>query len=359
MTWVGLATAQDHRFSPYGLGIDRTDTPVADASRHATLPRGTLLFEFPLTGEEGADLIIGQSHTDQPARRGVELRLIPGGGISFVQTFGTDVVHAAVRYANRTRAKLIRVTLAWDATRQWARLAVERPGGQILGLKTFDSALPFLMDDLRALIEGGVTDGFIALSNDVVPLGPGPTLHGALSVPTGFGPRQLSGLKRGDTVFDPDGFSTPVLMPLRARFPALGSTRPVRLHAPFFGLHKDVVVAPTQLILLSGSRVEYNYGQEAVLIAAGNLTGSLSAHYEPCGPVIEYAQVLMPMAETLTISGLTFATPNIGRLRRDKVTLPETWYAQVPRSVLPEHTAPGFPVLNHFETSALVAELAA
>lgn len=359
MTWIGLATPDNYRFSPFGLGMDRSATPVADANAHAVLPRGTLIVEFPLTGEEGADLIIGHVWSNQPAKRGIELRLIPSGGISFVQTFGTDVRHTAVRYASRTRARLIRLSYTWDAARHWARLAVERPGAEILDIKTFDHPLPMLLDDLRHIVETSVANGFIALTRDVLPLGPSPTLASDIQVPTGFGPRVLSSLKRGDTVFGPDGFSTPVLFPLRGTFPAVGSFRPIRVRAPFFNLRHDIVVAATQQLVLTGSRVEYNYGQEAVLVPAAHLIGSLCAHHETSGPVVDYSQVLMPMAETLQIAGTTLCTPNIGRLRRDKDTLAQTWFSQVERNTLPEHAPTGLPVLNHFETSALVDEMAA
>ena len=359
MTWIGLATPDIHRFSHYGLGLDRQDTPVAPQETHPILARGTLVVEFPLTGEEGADLIAGHLWANQPAKRGIELRLIPSGGISFVQTFGAEVRHGAVRYATRIRARLIRLSYAWDTTRQWARLAVERPGSEILDFNTLYSPLPLLLDDLRHIVETGVAGGCVALSSDALPLGPSPTLASDVQVPTGFGPRALCSLKRGDTVFGPDGFSTPVLYPLRARFPAVGSFRPIRLRAPFFGLRHDIVVAATQQIVLTGSRVEYNYGQEAVLIPAMHLIGSLSAHHETSGPVVDYAQALMPMAETLKIAGTPFTTPNIGRLRRDTDTLAQTWFAGLARNVLPEHAPSGLPVRNHFETSALGGEMAA
>lgn len=363
MTWLGLGTHQVQRFSPCGIGIDQNAAPIVGTSDLASMAQGTLLLEASLTELDRPERLLGFLSKAQPAQRGLEFRAVPGGGVSFVHSFGSEVRHLALQHASDPQVSKLRITYSWDMAHKWARLAVERPGSGELLYKSMSDPLPMLVKDMRNIVmkfaafpEATV---FAAVSNQILPIGPAPTIGQDNQIATGLGLRRAGDLQRGDTVIGPDGTSVPVLYPIRAHFPAVGSFRPVRLRAPYFGLRRDVVVAPTQNVLLTGSHVEYNFGREQVLVPAGYLVNGTAAHWEPSGPVVSYVQFLMPKAETLNVVGLPMQSINLGRMRRDATALLHTHYAQAPRANLPEHAPERVPVLNAFEAITLASERAA
>lgn len=63
----------------------------------------------------------------------------------------------------------------------------------------------------------------------------------------------------------------------RFELPSRGSLAPVVLRAPFFGAHEDLLVASDQLLALSGTEVEYLFGEDEVLLEAGHLVDGRTA----------------------------------------------------------------------------------
>ena len=109
---------------------------------------------------------------------------------------------------------------------------------------------------------------FVALSDEIEPLGPMPGLVGSTPVLTPDGYLPVGHLRRGDLVTTESGETVPVLQSISRRVPARGSFQPIRLRAPYFGLRRDIVVAPHQRLVIRGSQVEYMFGKEAVLVPA-------------------------------------------------------------------------------------------
>lgn len=75
------------------------------------------------------------------------------------------------------------------------------------------------------------------------------------------------------------------LIPLHAvhkyELPSRGSFAPVLLRAPFYGTREDLLVASDQLIALSGTEVEYLFGEDEVLVQAGHLVDGRTAMRDP------------------------------------------------------------------------------
>lgn len=363
MTWLALADKETQRFSLRGLGVDRHESPVFEDAPGTVIPSGTLLVEAAVTGDNRPEILIGFDRPGPPFARSLWLKSIPGGGVNLIATLGGQIRHAAIQHGGEGRMDVLRISYSWDTTRGWARLAVERPGGTRVFSTQIDDPLPLLLSDFHSLIMDHTNASpnlvFAALSSKIEPLGPSPSLAADLPLMTSDGFKPAISLKRGDTVLTEDHGSVPVLFALHRRVPARGSFRPVRLRAPYFGLKKDVVVAPTQRLILSGSEVEYTYGRESVLVPVQHLVNGIAARFEPCGPVAEYSQLLMPAHEALKTEGCTLESLYIGRIRRRSPALCASILADLPRASLPEHAKPLHPVLGAFEARILAEHRAA
>ena len=363
MTWLAIADHKTQRFSAHGLGVDKCAQPLFDDSPGAVLTKGTLMVEAAVTGEERPEILIGLSRSGPPAARSFWIKAVPGGGVTFIATMGGQIRHAAIQHGGEGRMDTLRITYAWDYATGWARLAVERPGGLHVFSTLIDDPLPMLVSDLHKLIMTPADMSpnlvFAALSSNIEPLGPSPSILPDLQISTPSGPCSIAELRRGDTILSEDETEVPVLKSLRRRVPAKGSFRPIRLRAPYFGLQRDAIVAPTQRLILSGSLVEYTYGREAVLVPVQHLVNGIAARFEPCGPINEYVQLLMPTHEALMTEGCALESLYVGRIRRRTPALVASILADLPRASLPEHAQPLHPVLGAFEARILAEHRAA
>ena len=87
---------------------------------------------------------------------------------------------------------------------------------------------------------------FLAISTRIEPVGPMPALTSRVPLATPNGQVETARLHRGDLVMTDTGDCVPILRKVSRTVPARGSFRPVRLRAPYFGLQRDIVVAPQQ-----------------------------------------------------------------------------------------------------------------
>ncbi|WP_299728599.1 Hint domain-containing protein [uncultured Tateyamaria sp.] len=359
MSWIGLTDHQEGRFAPSGLNGDRTKMPLPKL-----LHRGTVMLETRVPGQIRPHDLLGISH-QFPWPRDLVFRAIPGGGIAMVHRHNEDVIHTARQWSGDGRAHSLRVTYAWDIPTGWARLALEQPeGGQTLTAMV-DAPRPLIANDMRDLMLGSECRSlskdvlFGALSTDIAPVGPMPTLHPATPIATPDGYRNAGDLQRGDTVLTDCDTIVPVLNVVRTRVPARGSFAPVRLRAPYFGLTRDIIVAPEQRLVLQGSEVEYNFGQEAVLVPARHVVNGAAATWAASCATVEYVQVVLPGHEVLIAAGCAVESLYIGRIRRDEVRLAASVLSDVPSRLLPEHAKPFHQVLRPFEAITLLDQRAA
>ncbi|MFL4469443.1 Hint domain-containing protein [Tateyamaria armeniaca] len=359
MSWVGLTDHEEGRFAPSGLSGDGAHKPLPKL-----LDRGTFMFETHVAGQMRPHDLLGVAH-GCPWPRELTFRAIPGGGIAMVHRHSADIVHSALQWVGDGRAHSLRVSYAWDVTSGWARLALEQPEGAQPLTNVVHTPRPLVANDLRDLMLGhaGRTLShevlFAALTTDITPIGPMPTLHPATPIATPDGYCDAGRLQRGDTVLTNTGAVVPVLNTVRLRVPARGSFAPVRLRAPYFGLTRDIIVAPEQRLVLQGSDVEYNFGQEAVLVPARHVVNGHAATWAAPRAIVEYVQVVLPGHEVLMAAGCAVESLYIGRIRRDEDRLAASVLAGVPSRLLPEHAKPFHQVLRPFEAVTLLDQRAA
>jgi hypothetical protein len=166
-------------------------------------------------------------------------------------------------------------------------------------------------------------------------------------------------LKRGDLIVTPDGYTVPVLHVVSRTVPAKGRFRPMLIRAPYFGLHKDLHVAPNQRLILSGTEVEYLFGSEFVLCPVSHFSGtSIVAPTRPRS-LATYMQVVLPENEVMNAAGMMVESLHLGRIRRKPDLLSASVFANTDRQLLPDHGQPAFPVLKALDALILAEHRAA
>ncbi|MDF1726960.1 MAG: Hint domain-containing protein [Sulfitobacter sp.] len=364
MTWLALCDHDNRRLSRAGLGIDKQPTPVLEDHPQAELRRGSILFETRLSADGRPQLLFGYKNT-YPRMRSLTFQAIPGGGIAMVQVQGDAIRHTAIEHKGAGRTDVARITYSWDCDAHWARMTLEKPDETAVISTYMDEPLPLTLDDIRDLMLGRQGQSFApdmifaALSDDIEPIGPMPTLMADVPLGTPRGFRAAGDLRRGDTLLTPGAGPVPVLQSIARTVPARGSFRPIRLRAPYFGLQEDIIVAPDQRLVIDGPEVEYLFSQEAVLISARHLVNEFAAQYVPSGPVTRYCQLLLPQHETMIAAGTTVESLFIGRLRRDGPLLSASLLYPFERAHLPEHGRPAHQVLRWYDAIHLARRRAA
>lgn len=361
MAWIGLTCGDEALFCPRGLD-DAGKVPAPRADSLAA--RGAFVLEAKLTPESRPHCLL--SHRRPPPwRSGLSLNTLPGGGVALVMTQGEDVIHATVPGQLPAQGEVLRITYAWDAPARQGRLSIEHPQSGFTRLTGVAKPKPLPLSDLGLITRGmhagrGSSDTeLFAVSSAPEPIGPMPTLACDAPIATPEGYRPAGSLRRGDLVRGIDGQLHPVLGLVRRTVPASGGFAPVRLRAPYFGLHSDVVVAPDQRLVIEGSDVEYTFGHERVLVPARHLVNGTAALREPCGTTITYVQPLLPDYGALIVAGTPMESLFLGRLRRKPALLAASLLCDYPRVSLPEHMQTGYRVLRPYEAITLAAQRAA
>ena len=293
------------------------------------------------------------------------LQMLPGGSIVLIDRDGDDIRHATLAHDPNSRTDKIRLSYCWDIPGNRAQLTLEQPETDRMRTITFAPPQAIAMTDLRAMImEPTQRDlhaevDFLAVSSEVEPVGPMPGLTGSVQIATPNGPAYADRLRRGDLVETATGEQVPVLHTVRRTVPARGSFRPVLIRAPYFGLVRDIVVAPQQRLVMSGSEVEYMFGKEAVLIPARHLVNGVSTFFADSPDLVTYHHILLPGHEEILAAGCPVESLYIGRLRRKPEALAASVLAGIDRFQLPEHPKPIWPVLKPFEAITLAMHRAA
>ena len=364
MTWLALCDHQDRRLSLRGLGCDKKDAPLLADNPNTVLSQGSIMFETRLSADGRPQVLFGYKNTF-PKLRSLTFQAIPGGGIAMVQVQDDEISHAAIQHAEAGRTDVVRITYSWDVASNWGRMTLEKPEETEVRSVYIDNPRALSLDDIRDLMLGRNDQTFAsdmifaALSDQIEPIGPMPTLLHATPLATPWGYKPASELRRGDTVMTRDDGVVPVLQRLKRTVPARGSFRPIRLRAPYFGLQQDIIVAPDQRLIIDGPEVEYLFSQEAVLVPARHLVNGFAALTEPCGPMITYSQLLLPRHETLLAAGTFVESIYIGRIRRQEHHLQSSLLHSFDRALLPEHPRPAHHVSRWYDAIHLARRRAA
>lgn len=363
MSWIAIADAEGGLFR--AEGIDDCEGHEAPPGGDAgLLVRGSMIIETRLSPDGRPQTLLAYER-QHPWQFSLSFQAIPGGGLAVVIVQGDEVFHAALNHDSHDRADLLRVTFSWDGPRRWGRLAIERPEHDKVVSVEVQSPKPLMIDDVRVMagdprrrhLDADVV--FFAVSDRIEPIGPMPTLTAEVPLLSAGGYVHIGQLERGDMVETLESGMVPVLHRVRRTVPSRGSFRPVRLRAPYFGLLRDVIVAPDQRLVVGGSEVEYLFGREAVLVPARHLVNGISAISLTTGATVTYHQVVLPAHESVIAAGCPVESLYVGRIRRKPEQLDASLLAPINRSLLPEHARSAHLMLRPFEAVTLIQRRAA
>jgi len=364
MTWIAVSDHDGYKFSASGLGRPPDAADLVGRSDDALMCRGSMIIETRLpASRRPRPLVYYDRPGDWPFH--LSLQAIPGGGLTMIVNQGGEIRHQTINMTDAGRTDVLRITYSWDSLSGWGRMAIERTDQDQVHLVPVGTPRPLRLEDARAIMGDSVSRYvapdvlYLALSTEIEPVGPTPSLMPETPIATPQGYRHAGDLRRGDLVLGADGRSVPVLHTISRTVPTLGSFRPVRLRVPYFGLQQDITVAPSQRLVLSGSDVEYLFNQEAVLVEARHLVGGNSVLPVETGPTVTYTQLLLPKHEAVIAAGTVAETLYVGRLRRKKHQLQASILAAVDRNEIPEHARSVHPVLRAFDANVLAEQRAA
>ena len=359
MSWFALLDCGPHE--PW---VRDEVEDILDRRPRACVPRGSVVLETRLSPDGRPQTLINYKR-DDATPTSFSLMSTPHGSVVLVIAQGDEVIHEVLERGREARTDTLQVTISWDVHKRLGRFVVARPETENVLIRHFAFTRAPMLADLTALARPqGLTDIdpdviFVALSTDIEPVGPMPTLSPSVRVETSQGLRFAKSLRQGDVVRAANGKLVPILHTVERVVPSLGSFRPVRLRAPYFGLIQDVVVSQHQRLLVSGPEVEYLFGREEVLIPASTLVNGYAGHYEPAPRFVTFHQFLLPHHDAVRIPDAALETLYIGRMRRDKVLLGASVLNDLPRALLPEHHRAGYQVLRAFEAITLAEARAA
>lgn len=330
--------------------------------REEMLSRGSLWLEADLgPGGAGACTLLRLERRADVTSH-ISVRLTEAGAVVFSRRLGPRRLEVSLRAGGGSCGGVVRLSVSWNAPAKWGLISLEQVAEGALFQKEFADPLPWLLSDIDRL-RGGARDveqapeltGF-AVSDGVEPVGIAPSLGTGSPVLTPQGYRTVESLGRGDMVITDHG-PRPVLWCGAREVPALGRFRPVTLHAPYFGLRRDVVVSPDQRLRVQGPEVEFLFGEEAVLVEAHALLGTSFAAHAAAGPTIRYHQVLLEDHGTLDVAGAQLESLFVGRLREMPLVLANTVLGDLRPEEMPLHPRLACPALRRYEAVTLRAAL--
>lgn len=369
MSWIGLLDSHRALFCADGLaqlcaqsetGLPRTLV----SEQQQPMARGSMVLEMRASPYDRPQTLLAFRATEGHRPR-LSLQAVPGGGVVLVMNREGHTCHGAVNLDTVGRADVLRVTYSWDLLAGAGRLSVEQPGTFRVAHRSIKAPIALSHEEIMACIKLSQTRElandvtFVAFSNCIEPIGPMPSLCPQTPVMTDQGYRPVASLKRGDVVETSAGDLVPVLSNIMRTVPAAGHFTPIRLRAPFFGLAQDIVTSPTQRLVIGGSRVEYMFGSEYVLVPAGHLLHGNAATSAETLPLVTYCQLLLPDHAAVLVAGTYLESFDIGRLRRKRDILNASMLSTYPRAQLPEHSRTAYPVLREFDALTLAAQRAA
>jgi len=275
--------------------------------RTPDLSQGVLTFEARLRATGTVPTILWQGRTGTAH----DFRVIhyPNGTVS--------VEHGLFRYETPPRFLSARDPLilhySWDVLGHTDTLVLENgETGDRLVVPVGPQSAPVLSTLLPAPMDAAVGIDYAGISDHFVPPMPLPGLAAGAAVDTPDGPRPVETLHPGMLVNTGLHGVQPIRWIGRTEPLARGSTAPIEMRAPYFGLSNDTSVARNQRILLSGPDIEYLFGEDHVLARAGDLVNGRSARLCMTYPTRVYHHILLDDHDCLMAGRCRFESVLLG-----------------------------------------------
>ena len=314
--------------------------------RAPDLSQGVLTFQARLCADRVMPTILWQGRTGTPE----DFRVIhyPNGAVSVEH----GLFHYETPKSFLAAGDPFSLHYSWDVLGRTDTLILENgETGDRLLAPVGPQETPALSTLLPAPMDATVAIDHAGIANHFVPPVPLPGLATGAVVDTPDGPRPVETLCPGMLVNTDLHGVQPIRWIGRSDPLARGSTAPIEMRAPYFGLSNDTSVARNQRILLSGTDIEYLFGEDHVLARAGDLVNGRSARLCMTHPTRIYHHVLLDDHDCLTA----------GRCRFESVLLGDILMAQgkSPASLGEDDREAAWPTLDRAAAQSYLALLGA
>jgi len=355
MSWIGISTGRRAILLP--------DTPASATT--ALLPAGTILIEVRFNARDGhRQTVIDLDRTVDWPRR---FRVLLGatGEMLVEHRQGSNISTAALNFPIPDQDASLRITLAWHAPERIGLMTLENLDTGHHCQSVYADPPPWPPGDFAALIRPGgdctldPTTTLLACADSIEPVGLNAGFAAGTLIDTAAGPKPVDKLRPGDLVQTSDHGIQPIRQILCQEVPAYGRFAPVRLQAPFFGLTRDLTVAPDHRLRVAGVDAEYLFGSDAVLVQARHLANMAAAPLRNRAATVRYVQVLLDAHVCLSVAGAWGESLYLGDLADHPIRHATSALADIPARDLPRHTRIASPQLRGFEAMVLVSALCA
>ncbi len=189
-----------------------------------------------------------------------------------------------------------------------------------------------------------------AIATHAVPVGPTPCFEAGTPIDTPAGPVRVEDLQPGMIVNTLSRGPKVIRWVGRREILSLGSTAPILLRAPYFGLSQDIRVSPFHRMLMDGADVEYLFGEERVFVRVGDLVNGVSVMRDQTQATRVFHHFLLDDHDCV----------QIGRCRMETLLLGDLLAAQgKPGAQLAEvDAAPDYPTLDRAAAQTLLSLIA-
>ncbi|EET49288.1 Hint domain-containing protein [Thalassobium sp. R2A62] len=358
MSWIGLSDPEGGTFAPRGLTTSQVVATPSDPMM--LLPQGTFLCELNyLAG--GTTLRLCDYKTVNPWPVNVSLVIGPNGTLTLTIVQGSEMLRARLTTDLTNGDNGVVIAYTWDAPARKSALSVFIPERGKFYVTDVQGAMPLVRKCAGQLVGQRTIENvnFVAVSDQVEPVGPMPGLSGAARIRTTKGIVAANKVRPGDLVQMHDGDIAQVRWCGSVDLPARGQFQPLRVRAPYFGATHDVYVAAEQHMLFSGSEVEYLFGEESVLASARHLIDHVSVLPAPQVRIMRYHHFLLDRPGIMSVSGAPIESFDASSVLRDHSLLSHSVLANMPPELLPKPDKTAHPLLRGFETVTLAALRAA
>ncbi len=354
MNWIGLRDVQGGQLNPYGLD---KPAPEKKVSGDLVMATGSLMMECALMPNLGQQTLL-RYVTQSPRSAGLCLTLDPDGTFTLSQWLGNRKRDFRLRTGLEASAEAITVIFTWDAKAQQAVLSVEDADNAVHAFARYPQPLPLTMRDAARLMgdraRTSVTPGarFLAISDDIMPIGPLPSLDPLTPIATPGGMQSVSALQAGNLVTLEDGSTAQVRWSGGIMLPARGRFTPLTLRAPFYGATRDLKCAADQRLQIRSSEVEYLFATDAVAVRIGDLTEGVSISKSQA-PLVGYWQILLDHPVPLRVGGLDLEALDPSPMIENLVLRRHGVFRDMPPEMMPLAGKAPAQMLRPFETRTL------
>ncbi len=365
MGWIGISNLHRATFDTRGVGTGQPALHGPDPQPSGLMARGSLVLEVTYAAQGRIPQRLLRLDRTQDWHRHLGLTLLADGVLILTQCQGTAQHQTRMVMPIPQRETRLRITFSWDAPARRGLISVENLDQETLHQREVISPLPLPIEDGRDIILGAEATRFgrelrwVALSDRVEPVGLSLGVARGTPVDTPYGLRLVEQLRPGDLVTTAHG-SQPIRWITAREVPALGGLRPVLLRAPYYGLSRDILVAPDHRIVVKGAEAEYLFGEDEVLVEAHHMIDGQAIRRGPGGAgTLWYHHLLLDGHECLRFAGLWGESMFLGDIGRDADLIATTALADMPAHALPRHKRFAQPTLSSYEARTLASSLVA